>query len=144
MSDPWAKRYGNGCSLSTSQSLSLAGTSRVDHVNLYGFNKLLRLILSKHHSLWSFDPSVIEIDRNRERLWARKVPVSLNPYAIVVGESQERLEQREKKRGVVYFFPSTRHGKRRGIRKSDTQRTRVLKLLVGYHSLGALNALRHP
>ena len=61
----------------------------------------------------------------------------------MIDESQERVEQREKKRGVVYSFQSTRHGKRRGIRKSDAQRKRVLKLLIGYHDLGTLNALRH-
>jgi hypothetical protein len=30
------------------------------------------------------------------------------------------------------------------LERSDTQKNRVLKLLVGYHYLGALIALRHP
>jgi hypothetical protein len=51
----------------------------------------------------------------------------------------------EKRREVVYLFQYTCHGKRRGIEGSDTHnRTQVPKQLVGYHSLGALNALRHP
>ena len=49
-----------------------------------------------------------------------------------------------KRREVVYFFQSTRHGKRQGIERSDTQENMSAQLLVGYHDLGALNALRHP
>ena len=45
---------------------------------------------------------------------------------------------------VVYFFQSTHHGKRWGIERSDTHENMSAQLLVGYHDLGALNALRHP
>ena len=54
------------------------------------------------------------------------------------------MERGEKRREVVYFFQSTRHGKRQGIEKSDTQENMSAQLLVGYHDLGAPNALRHP
>jgi hypothetical protein len=49
----------------------------------------------------------------------------------------------EKRREVVYF-QYTRHGKRQGIEEETCKRTRVPKRLVGYHDLGALNALGHP
>ena len=50
----------------------------------------------------------------------------------------------EKRREVVYFFQSAHHGKRWGIERSDTHENMSAQLLVGYHDLGALNALRHP
>jgi hypothetical protein len=52
-----------------------------------------------------------------KRLQAREVPFSLNPYAIIFDENQERVERGAKRRGAVYFFQYTRHGKRRGIGK---------------------------
>ena len=50
----------------------------------------------------------------------------------------------EKRREVVYSFQSTCHGKRQGIKKSIIQENMSAQLLVGYHDLGALDALRHP
>jgi hypothetical protein len=82
--------------------------------------------------------------REPKRLQAGEVPFSLNPYAIIIDESQERVERGEKRREAVYFFQYIRHGMRRGIERSDTQESTVPKRLVGYHDLGALNALRHP
>jgi hypothetical protein len=37
-------------------------------------------------------------------------------------ENQERVEWGEKRRGVVYFFQYTRHGKRWGIKRSVTEK----------------------
>jgi hypothetical protein len=45
--------------------------------------------------------------------------MSPNPYAIMLDESQERVEQEREEKEVVYPFQSTRHRKRQGIRKSD-------------------------
>jgi hypothetical protein len=53
-----------------------------------------------------------------ERLQAREVPFSPNPYSIVIGGNQERVERKRRRKGrreAVYFFQHTRHGKRRGI-----------------------------
>ena len=50
----------------------------------------------------------------------------------------------EKRREVVYSFQPTRHGERQGIESNDTQENMSAQLLVGYHYLGALDALRHP
>jgi hypothetical protein len=88
----------------------------------------------------------MEIDGNRkEQLRGKEVvPVSLNPYTIIIDKNQERVERgREEKEGGL-FFQSTCHGKRRGIERSDTQENMSAQLLVGYHDLVALNALRHP
>jgi hypothetical protein len=63
----------------------------------------------------------MENDENPKRLQAREVPFSLNPYAIVIDKNQERVEWGEKSREVIYFFQFTRHGKRWGIKRSDTQ-----------------------
>jgi hypothetical protein len=50
-------------------------------------------------------------------LQAGEVLFSLNPYAIILDENQERVERGEKRREKrgVYFFQYTCHGKRRGI-----------------------------
>jgi hypothetical protein len=63
----------------------------------------------------------MENDENPKRLQAREVMFSLNPHAIVIDKNQERVERGEKRREVIYFFQFTRHGKRRGIERSNTQ-----------------------
>jgi hypothetical protein len=69
---------------------------------------------------------------------------SLNPYAIILDENQERAEQGEKRRekrvGLLLpiHMPWQKARHRIGV---THKRSRVLKLLIGYHNLGALNAL---
>jgi hypothetical protein len=86
----------------------------------------------------------METDENQKRLQAREVLFSLNPYAIIFDENQERVERgvkrREKRSGLLLPIHTSRQKMRH--RKGVThKRTRVLKLFVGYHNLGALNAL---
>jgi len=52
-----------------------------------------------------------------------------------------REEKREERRSTSNTHAMARD---EALEGSNTQRTRVSKLLVGYHDLGALNALRHP
>ena len=70
--------------------------------------------------------------------------VSLNPSTIIIDKNQERVKWGKEEKGGGLLFQSTRPGKRRGIKRSDTQENTSAQLLVGYHDLGALNALRHP
>ena len=73
------------------------------------------------------------------------VPVSLNPYAIIIDVNQERVERRREEKGGCLVLPIHTQWQETGHQKGAThKRTRVLKLLVGYHDLGALNELRHP
>jgi hypothetical protein len=55
----------------------------------------------------------------------------------------EKKKKREK-RGGLLLPTHTPWQKARHQRGATCKRTRVLKLLVGYHDLGAQNALRHP
>ena len=88
----------------------------------------------------------MDIDGNREEGPRGKeaVPVSLNPYAIIIDENQERVEWGREGKGGGLLLSIHMHGKRRAIERSDTQENMSSQLLVGYHDLGALNALRHP
>ena len=73
------------------------------------------------------------------------VPISLNPYAIIIDENQERVERGREEKGGGLLLPIHTPWQDMGHRKGAThKRTRVPKLLVGYHNLGALIALRHP
>jgi hypothetical protein len=82
-----------------------------------------------------------------EKTTSRKSSIFLNPYAIVIDENRERVERGEKKRKkreAVYFFQHTCHGKMVRHQSGATRkRTQTLTLPIGYHDLGALNALRH-
>jgi hypothetical protein len=66
--------------LSTSLSLSLVSTSRVDRVDLYGLNKMAQTLAHPKQTPWlaAFDPSVMETDKNRkdyEREKFRSLPI---------------------------------------------------------------------
>jgi hypothetical protein len=69
---------------------------------------------------------------------------SLNPYTIIIDENQEKVEWgRGEKREAVYFFQYTRHGKRRGIKRSDTQGNTSVQTACRVQDPGAISALRH-
>jgi hypothetical protein len=58
----------SGDLLSTSLSLSLANTSQVDRVDLYGLNEIAHTLAHPKQTPWlaAFDPSVMETDGNRK------------------------------------------------------------------------------
>ena len=62
-----------------------------------------------------------------------------------IDEYQERVERGREEKGGGLLLPIHMPRQEVGHRKGAThKRTRVPKLLVGYHNLGALIALRHP
>jgi hypothetical protein len=86
----------------------------------------------------------METDENQKDYKRKKFRSLLNPCVVIIDENQERVEwgvkRREKRDGLLLpihtSWQKTRH------RKGAThKRTRVLKLFVGYHNLGTLNAL---
>ena len=64
----------------------------------------------------------MEIDRNqKERLRGKEaVPVSTNPYAIIIDENQERVEWGREEKGGSLLLPIHTPWKEKGIERSDT------------------------
>jgi hypothetical protein len=76
-------------------------------------------------------------DYKQEKFHSLSIMMPLKLTGIKRGWNREKIRE-------VVYFEYTRHGKRRGIEEETCKRTRVPKRLVGYHDLGALNALGHP
>ena len=72
--------------------------------------------------------------------------ISLDPYAIAIDENQREGGTGGQKRGaVVYFFQSSCHSKRWGIRKErHTREHKRLNPLIGYLDPRALNGTKTP
>jgi hypothetical protein len=64
----------------------------------------------------------METDENQKRLQAREVTFSLNPYAIIIDENQERVEQGEKRRGWSTSSNTHVMAKDEAMERSDTQK----------------------
>jgi hypothetical protein len=62
------QRNASGDLLSTNLGLSLASTSWVDRVDLYGLNKMARTLAHPKQIPWltAFDPCVMETDKNQK------------------------------------------------------------------------------
>jgi hypothetical protein len=62
------QRNASGDLLNTNLGLSLASTSWVDRVDLYGLNKMAQTLAHPKQTPWlaTFDPSVMETDGNQK------------------------------------------------------------------------------
>jgi hypothetical protein len=112
------QRNASGDLLSTNLGLSLASTSWVDRVDLYGLNKMAQTLAHPKQTPWlaAFDLGIMETDENRKDYKQEKFRSLLIRTPLYLTRTKREWNG-ERRAEAVYFSQYTRHSKRRGIGK---------------------------